>query len=215
MQDIFEQVDEQLDADNVQKFWAKNRKWVIGSLVVLFVGLFAYVGWRDYRAQQSQDAAEHFALARELLDEKNHGKSQQKLHDLQKEYGGHGYALFGRFLLAKSLVDDGKVDAALLQYEQVAREAAFPTLVDLALLSAAYLTANDVGRAEGFLARMGKYSPYQAHALELKGLLAVQGGNQQGALVHYQAARALTPAGGTLRSRLDDRLERFSVGGTP
>ena len=211
MQDIFEQVDEQFDADRVQKFWDKNRRWVVAGLVLFFLALFAYVGWRDYQVEKSQSAAEQFTLAWELFDQKERVDSQKQLRTLVEKYSGHGYALFGRFLLAKSLAGEGKTEAAVAQLELLAKEADLPTLVDLALLSAANLTSGDVGRSEAFLARIDKYSPYQGHALELQGLLATQRGDDKSALNHYRKARTLTPEG-TLRTRLESRIERLAGG---
>ena len=209
MQDIFEQVDEQLDADRVQKFWENNRKWVIGGLTLFFLMLFAYVGWRDYQVQRSQAASEQFSLGWDLFDKKDSANSQKQIEALLEKYSGHGYALFGRFLLAKSLAAEGKTTAAVAQLEQLAKEADLPVLADLALLRAAYLTSGNAGQSEAFLARIDAYSPYRAHALELQGLLAAQQGDGSSALARYREARALTPAG-SLRSRLETRLERLA-----
>ena len=209
MQDIFEHVDEQLDAERVHKFWQQNRKWVIGGLILLFVSLFVYVQWRDYRVQQSQAASDQFVMAQDLFDKEDRENGQKQLQKLLKEYSGHGYALFGRFLQAKSLVAEGKTAAAVEQLQQLVKEADTPLLVDLALLNAAYLTSGDGKRSVAFLTRIKDDSPYRAHALELQGLLAAQSGDDKNALASYQEARALAPEG-TLRRRLESRLERLA-----
>lgn len=207
MEDIFEQVDEQLDTERVQKLWEKNRKWIVGGLILLFFVLFVYVGWQDYQVSRSQSASQQFMAAQELLDQKDIERGQAQLHVLLDEYSGHGYALFGRFLQAKSLADSGKREAAVAQLDQLAKEAPSP-LRGLALLNAAYLTSGDAERCGGFLARMDKNAPYQAHALELQGILATQKGDGQRALTLYRQAHALTTEG-TLRGRLENRLERL------
>lgn len=210
MQDIFEQVDEQLDVDRVQRFWEQNRKWVIGGLILFFAALVAYVQWRDYQVQQSYAASVQFNRVQELLIKKEVDNAHQQFQELADAYANHGYVLLGRFLQARSLADAGKTEEAVAQLEHLIQGAGTSPLVDLARLNAAYLTAGDRGRAEAFLNRIQETSPYRAHALELLGLLAAQGGEDQAALAHYQAARALTPEG-TLRQRMENRLERLTV----
>lgn len=209
MQDIFEQVDEQLDAERVQQFWEKNGKWVIGALILLFVSLFVYVQWQDYRVQQSQAASEQFMSARDSFDKKDHQNGQKQVQTLLETYTGHGYAHLGRFLQAKSLAETGKTELAVQQLEPLIQEGGSSPLVDLARLNLAYLTSGDAKRSQAFLARIPTESPYKAHALELQGLLDAQKGDNKSALARYQAARALTSEG-SLRRRLEDRIERLS-----
>ncbi|MBF0461179.1 MAG: tetratricopeptide repeat protein [Magnetococcales bacterium] len=208
MQDIFEQVDEQLELDRVQEWWKANRKWLISGLVLFFLLLFAYVGWRDYQARQNQAASEQFVAVQELLTQKEADPAQKALQALQQAHPGHGYAQFGRFLQARLLAEAGNRAAALEQLELLVKESQSALLSDLALLNAAYLTVDEARRAETFLARIDPHSPYRAHVLELQGLLAAQQGDQTTALARYREARGLAPDG-SLRSRLESRLERM------
>lgn len=208
MQDIFEQVDEQLEADRVQKFWEANRSRLIGGLVLFFGMLFAYVGWQEYQLRQSQAASQQFMLAEELFNKQDTANGQKALQTLLQSHSGHGYALFGRFLQARLLADAGNREGALEQLALLVKESSLPLLADLALLNAAYLTADQAEQAEPFLARIDAHSPYRAHALELQGLLAAQRGDQQTAITRYREARAMALEG-TLRSRLESRLERM------
>jgi predicted negative regulator of RcsB-dependent stress response len=207
MQDIFEQVDEQLEADRVQKFWEENRKWLIAGLLLFFLFLFAYVGWKEYQTRQNQAASEQFMLVRDLFGKPEIEAGKRQLQAIVQSHPGHGYALFGRFLQAKALADAGNREGALEQLLLLVQESDSVLLADLALLNAAYLTAEEAGRAEPFLARMAARSPYRAHALELQGLLAAQRGDQQAAIARYREARTLAVEG-TLRARLESRLER-------
>ena len=209
MQDIFEQVDEQLDAERVQKFWEKNGKWVIAVLILFFLGMIAYVQWREYRIQQSQSASEQFMVARDFFDKQDHSNGQKQLQMLLDTYSGHGYAHLGRFLQARSLVETGKTKQAVQQMELLIQEAGSSPLAELALLNLAYLTAGDAQRAQTVLTRIPTESPYKAHALELQGLLDAQKGENKSAVARYQAARALT-SDASLRRRLEDRLARLS-----
>ncbi|WP_130470445.1 YfgM family protein [Candidatus Magnetaquicoccus inordinatus] len=208
MQDIFEQVDEQLEADRLQKWWLANRNVVITGFVVFFASLFAYVGWQDYRLRQSQAASEYFLVVQDLYTKGDHAGAEKQLQALLQNHSGHAYSQFGRVLQAKSLAATGKREEALQQLEEVAKGADLNLLRDLALLNAAYLTAGESGKAEGYVQRMDGQSPYRAHALELRGLLAAQRGDKQAAVAHYREARGLSTEG-SLRARLESRLERM------
>lgn len=208
MQDIFEQVDEQLEADRVQKYWETNRPRLIGGFALFFVILFAYVGWQEYQLRLNQAASQQFMLTQDLFNKQDTANGQKELQALLHGHSGHGYALFGRFLQAKLLADGGNREAALEQLALLVKESSLPLLADLALLNAAYLTVDNAEQAEPFLARINAHSPYRAHALELQGLLAAQRGDQPAAIARYREARAIALEG-TLRSRLESRLERM------
>ncbi len=208
MQDIFEQVDEQLEMDRVQKWWEANRKWLIAGLVFFFILLFAYVGWRDYQLRQDHAASEQFMVFQDALGKSEAASAQKGFDALLNGHPGHGYAQFGRFLEARALAAQGNREGALAQLALLVKESGSSLLVDLALLNAAYLTVGEASQAESFLARMNDHSPYRAHALELQGLLAAQRGDPQAALERYREAHALAPEG-SLRSRLESRLERL------
>ncbi|MBF0096695.1 MAG: tetratricopeptide repeat protein [Magnetococcales bacterium] len=212
MQDIFEQVDEQLEADRVQKWWVANRRWVIAGFVSFFAALFAYVGWQDYRTRQNQAASDYFLVVQDLYAKGDVEGAERQLQLLLQHHSGHAYGLFGHLLQAKALATAGKAEAALQQLEVVIKAADLALLRDLALLNAAYLTASESGKAEGYLQRMESQSPYRGHALELRGVLAAQRGDLQAAAAHYREARAASTEGGSLRARLESRLERMGSG---
>ncbi|MEO5364360.1 MAG: tetratricopeptide repeat protein [Magnetococcus sp. DMHC-8] len=208
MQDIFEQVDEHLEAERLQKWWEANRQRLLAGLVLFFLLLFAYVGWREYRVRQDHAASEQFMMLQDQFSRQDLDRGHRSFQALQQDHSEHGYALFGRFLQARELAVAGNRDGALAQLALLVKESGSTLLTDLALLNAAYLTAGEEGRAEPFLTRMDPRSPYRAHALELQGLLAAQRGDQQTAATRYREARAAA-VDGSLRSRLESRLERM------
>ncbi|MBF0184452.1 MAG: tetratricopeptide repeat protein [Magnetococcales bacterium] len=208
MQDIFEQVDEQLEADRVHKWWLANRQAVIAGFVFFFAALFAYVGWQEYRVKQSQAASEYFLVVQDLYGKGDQAGAEKQLQQLLQAHSGHAYSQFGLFLQAKALASSGKTAEALAQLERVVKESELPLLRDLALLNAAYLSAGEASKAEGYLSRMGGQSPFRAQALELRGVMAAQQGDAAAAAARYREARALAVEG-SLRARLESRLERM------
>ena len=214
MEDIFEQVDEQLDAERAEKFWRENRKRIIAALVIFFIGLFAYVGWREYRQSQDRAASDLFMAADLLLGQGDVPGGRKALEPLLRDYSDHGYGLLARLLDARTLAESGQTDAAVAQLRMVAREAGSSPLAGVAWMNAAYLTANDPQQARELLKNIGADSPFRALALELLGLMAAKNGDEQAALEHYRQAMALNPEG-SLQMRLKQRLERMGEPGTP
>ncbi|MEO5377349.1 MAG: tetratricopeptide repeat protein [Magnetococcus sp. DMHC-6] len=213
VEDIFAQVDEQLEADRVQKYWEKNQKWIVLTFVLFFIALFAYVGWQEYRQRQDRAASDIFLSSLESFNADKPDLAKEKLSKLMENFSDHGYATLGELLQARLLAQGGDVEGAIGHLESLATRSDLSGLLrDLALLNAAYLTAKDRARAVSFLARIDPNSPYQPHALELQGLLASQAGEMKVALDTYRKAIGLNPAA-SLRKRLELRIEKMGEGG--
>ncbi|MBF0342184.1 MAG: tetratricopeptide repeat protein [Magnetococcales bacterium] len=207
VQGIFEEVDEQLEAENVARFWIKYHNWIIGGLVALFVGLFAYVGWMDHLKKRDQEVAQRYLTALDSMTLAEAGPGRKELTSLASEYGDHGYALLARFAEARLLAREGKSDEAALMLEEVAAMAQ-PPLKNLAIMQAAFVIADDPKRALRRLENIPRESVFKPHALELAGVLTAAQGDAQGALVLYKDALTLKPESG-LRKRLERRVQRM------
>jgi predicted negative regulator of RcsB-dependent stress response len=206
---IFEQIDEQIEADKAHKFWNENRKWIIGGLILLFAGLFAYVAWRDGRVTENQNLSDLYIQAQALEEKGDRAGAQAIFKGLMVDHESHGYGILARLTDAQALAKAGKIDEAVAHLEALAAKSSGSPLQGLALLNAAYLTADSVTRSRGFVAKIEEKSPYRPLALELDGLLMAKDGNEKGALARYQEAIQLG-ADGELRRRLNRRLERLA-----
>lgn len=209
IEDIFEQVDEQLEAERAHKFWQENRNTIIGGLVLLFVGLFAYVGWQDARRQEDRRLSDLYLQAQERNRDGQRDEAEKILVRLMAEGENHGYGLLARLVDAQALAKEGRVDAALVHLESLAVQTVDPLLQGVALLNAAYLVADQTDRSRGYLSRIGETSPFYPHALELDGLLLSRDGDREGARDRYRKA-LLLEVDSQLRTRLDRRLERLA-----
>ncbi|MEO5366912.1 MAG: tetratricopeptide repeat protein [Magnetococcus sp. WYHC-3] len=198
---IFEEIDEQLEQERVQKLWLKYRFWIMGGLVALFSGLFAYVGWDKLRR------AEDDAAATLYLEALTHGDAARaSLEKLREAHAGQGYDLLAGLLLAREQAAAGETAQAITTLDGVINSSHAPdALRDLALYHGAQLTLAEPGRADGYLQRISADSAYRANALELKGLLAEKAGMGDGAVAAYTEALGKQPAP-TLKRRLEDRL---------
>lgn len=212
IQDIFEQVDEELEAERVEKFWRANRGWIVSGILLFFIALFSYVGWREYRENQDIQAADKFLQAMEAMDKGQNEEGLKQISTLQSQFGGHGYATLAPLLEAKALTDTGKPEAALAVLEQLGKnDQALAPLRALAWLQAAYLVAGQPEKAEGYLANIPVESAFIAPALELKGLFALGRGDRAGALALFREAQGKRPQN-TLRERLDLLVQRLTAG---
>ncbi|MBF0610933.1 MAG: tetratricopeptide repeat protein [Magnetococcales bacterium] len=215
MQDIFEQIDEELEAERVEKYWQANRGRIIAVLILFFVGLFAFVGWREYREKQDLAAAEVFISAMEAVEDGKHEEGIRRLQALNSQFSSHGYNTLAPLMEAKAQAAMGKPEVALERLQQLGSNAkAIPALRALAWLQAAYLVTDQPEKALGFLANIPADSAFQAPALELKGLFALAKGDRDTALAHFREALGKRPQT-TLKERLDLMIQRLSVGATP
>lgn len=204
---IFAEIDEQMEAENVARWWIANRYWVMTGLGLLFLGLFVYVGWMEYQKKLDQEVAGHYLLAMDSLDSGDTTTSRKGLNEVLVKYGDHGFAQLARFMEARTLVQDGKNEAAAQMLEQVAALSE-PPLKNLAIINSAFVIADDAKLAVKRLGNIPKESVFKAHALELEGVLTVRQGDPKGGLAHYKEALALKPEGG-LRKRLERRVQRL------
>jgi predicted negative regulator of RcsB-dependent stress response len=208
--DIFEQIDEKMDEDAAQKFWRDNRQYIVAALVLLFVGLFAYVAWRDARVKEDQALSDAYIQAQALDAGGDRAGAGAALQKLLEDGGDHGYALLAILVDAQALAKAGKSDEAVARFEALAAKTSNSPLQGLALLNAAYLTADDSSRSRGFLTKITETSPFRPHALELDGLLLSEAGDEKNALEKYQEA-VQSGASGSLLQRLNRRLERVAA----
>ncbi len=209
MDNLFEQIDEELDADRLRKQWERNRPWIIGGFIVFFLALFAYVGWEEYRSKQDAAASDLFMAAIKPYEQNSWTETEQLLQPLLTRFGNHGYGILAKVLEAQTLARSGKKSDAATRMEQLANETKDETLRDLALYNVALaIVDEDRARAESSLNRIGDDSPFRGHALEILGLLAQKQNDLLNAAIHFQKAIELG-AKGELRTRLDLRLERL------
>ncbi|MBF0621720.1 MAG: tetratricopeptide repeat protein [Magnetococcales bacterium] len=213
--DIFEEVDEELEAERLRKFWQKYHNWLIGGFVLLFAGLSAYVGWENYQESRDHDAAARYLKAWDAFEKKNTDESLKGVDDLLQAYGDHGYSVLGQLLKARLQADDGQRDQALSTLISLSKSTEAPNPVkNLALLNAAYLTADKPEQALDYLKRIDSDSIFQAHSLELQGLFAAKKGDQEVALDLYQQAQEKS-APGAISKRLTRRIQRLAGPETP
>ncbi|MBF0295759.1 MAG: tetratricopeptide repeat protein [Magnetococcales bacterium] len=204
---IFEEIDEQLEAENVAKFWKQHQNWIIGGLILLFVGLLLFVGWQEVRKRRDHEVSDKYLRAMEALNRGDVEAGRKGLGEVVRGYGDHGFAQMARFREARELVAEGKGnDAALLLEEAAAM--AVPPMKNMAIINASYVIADDDKLALRRLGNIPNESVFKPHALELAGVLTLKQGDAKAALAMFQEALTLKPDAG-LRKRLEYRIRRL------
>lgn len=209
--DIFEQIDEEMEADKFREYWEKNRAFIIGVLVLFFLGLFGFVGWQNYQEKQAREASNLFLGAQETEAKSGPEAAEKSLEELIQAFGSHGYGVLSRLKRAELLAKEGKTDRALIDLEAVGGDSGAPDILrNMAWMNAAWLASGDPAKSRGYLAKIDKNSPFQASALELEGLFLQKEGKQQQALASFEKGAGLKPQG-PLMERLQRRIERLKA----
>ncbi|MBF0138373.1 MAG: tetratricopeptide repeat protein [Magnetococcus sp. DMHC-1] len=211
---VFQEVDEQLEAEQLTRFLRQNGKWIIVGFVIFFAGLVAYVLWGEHRTRQDQAISDLYVSAGQAMAGKRWDVAEANLKKLLADHARHGYSSLARLQLARVLVETGRSGEALRQLETLVAEAGDMTpFRDAALMQAAWIAADvDVGQARSHLARISAESSFRVMALELDGVMILQepDGGKERALAKFRQAldtRPAPPEG--IRQRLLRRVERL------
>jgi hypothetical protein len=118
--DIFQEVDEELRRERLQKLWDRYQNYIIAGAVAVVLGV---AGWRGYDYLENKKAADSgtaFEVALRLADEGKHGEAEAAFAKVAAE-GTPGYRSLARLREAAELADrDPK--AALAAYQKVAAD---------------------------------------------------------------------------------------------
>jgi hypothetical protein len=113
--------------------------------IAVVLAVAGYQGWRYWQTKQAEAAGEAFFTAARLINEGKHDEAQQLLAGVDHA----GYALLAKFRLAADLASQGKTDAALTVYGELASNAVSDkSLRELARVRAGYLEADKLPPSE-------------------------------------------------------------------
>ncbi|MBF0159613.1 MAG: tetratricopeptide repeat protein [Magnetococcales bacterium] len=214
--ELFEEVNQQLEAEQWRQLWRRYRGLLLVLLVLLFASLFTVVWWKEYRQQQNQSAAAIFLAAQTAFDAGRWSEVLERSAQMQQNFARHDYNQLIRFLEARAMAESDRREEALQRLQSLAMDAGDQSpLAAVAWLNAAWLTVDqDAARARALLARIPAGSPFLAQAGELEGVLLEKEGQTAAAVQRYHQALQQQPAG-SLHSRLLKRIERLEGGTTP
>lgn len=150
--DFFNEVDEEVRADEWRARIRKYLPWAISVAAALLIAYCAVWGWTAWRAHVAAKASEAYQHGLEALVAGNVGAAKTDFAEAAKVGGSFlassPYRAEALMQQAGLDIQDGKTDDAVKALDQAARAAHDPVVHDLASLKAAFLLMDKAPYAE-------------------------------------------------------------------
>ncbi len=205
MADIFQEVDEEVRRERLQKLWDRYGIYFIALAVLIVAGVGAWRGYQYYEAKKAAAAGAQFEQAAELSEQGKHAEAEAAFAKLAAEAPA-GYRVLARLRAASELANTD-VKAAVAAYDAVAADgSAGQSLQDVAALRAGMLLL-DTAPLDEMRRRLDPLSeparPFRHSAREMLALSAWRNGDAAAAkrYIDLIADDAETPQG--VRSRVE------------
>ena len=208
MADIFQEVDEEVRRENMQRLWRRYGRYATAVILAVLLAGLGFIAWREYGESRQEARAQAFSDAIALIGDPDPAKATAAYQQLAQ--GGDGFAALARFRVA-ALQIQAKDDAgAVATYDAIAADGAVPQpFRDAAALLAALRLVDtaELAEIERRLEPMtAAPNPWRFSALELIALSAQRAGDfTKARTIYTQLADNLeTPPG--LRGRAAEML---------
>ncbi|MFC5069151.1 tetratricopeptide repeat protein [Flaviflagellibacter deserti] len=147
MSDIFNEIEEDLRREKLDRLWKRFGPLFIAIAVLIVLGVAGWRGWEWYADRQSAEAGAKYNAALALAGENKHADAETQLQALAKD-GPAGYALLARFRAAAELSLTKPADG-VAAFEAIGQDVAVPQLLrDLARVRAAMLLVDSGSYAD-------------------------------------------------------------------
>jgi hypothetical protein len=210
--DIFNEVDEELRADQARQFWKKHGNLVIGGALVVVLAAAAWWGWQLYTNRHQQEQSVAFVEALQALQKD--AKDTAQLDVIAGQSGG--YSALARFQLAASATATDPAKAADL-LSTIAQD----NNLDAAMRGMAAIQAGQlklqVNKPQDAIQVVQPYTlagnAYRFSALEITGIAQVAAGDKAKAKETFtllqQLATSPTDGSPTAAARAQEMLDRL------
>lgn len=145
MNDIFQEVEEDLRRERLEKLWARYGNYVIGAAVLIVAGTAAFMWWRDHDKRQAEIASEQLVTATELVQRGEAAQAQQVLADAMASRRG-GVTALARFNDAQVKLRTGDTSAAIATYRALSEDSSVDR--DLRQVAGLFAVLHDLDRAD-------------------------------------------------------------------
>lgn len=147
MADIFNEVDEEVRRERLQKLWERYSIYIIGAAVLIVVGIGAWRGYEYWEAKKAAAAGAAFESALTLSEAGKHAEADAAFSKIAADSPA-GYRMLARFRAAAELAQV-KPDDAVKAYDELAADASLgATLQDLAAVRAGLLMVDSASLAD-------------------------------------------------------------------
>jgi hypothetical protein len=204
MADIFDEVNEDLKRDQMQKLWSRYGKYLIFAVSIVVLGVGGRQGYTTWQDRQAATAATayHNALAADDLKT----ALTAELNQLSP-----GYAMLAKFRIAAAQALDKDYAAAEESYLALSTDPAVGKLYQHAAILLSVMNAPMNRNANDLATRLavleGQAGPWQAMALEQAAGLALRAGDRKTAVAKYTSLVGLSDTPPGVRQRAAQMLK--------
>ncbi len=188
MNDIFREVEEDLQEERLLKLWKQYQKVIYGVVTAILVGTTGYILWTNYQKSKNLESAANYAKVVELVGLSHSSKLDQKSKDA---YLGQAIQMAEAYMMdatanyrdlyylmvAGLLTESNKIKDAMEVYETYLKKVSRPEFKDMAAIKWAYL-ALDHGKISEIKTHAQpiatKKGAWQGAAREIMGLVALE-----------------------------------------
>jgi hypothetical protein len=213
--DIFQEVDEEVRREQLQKLWERYGAYFITLAVLVVIGVAGWRGYQYWEAKKAAEAGTRFEQAVTLSEQGKHAEAEAAFAKITAEAPA-GYRVLARLRAAAELANTD-VKGAVAAYDALASDGSIgQSLQDIAALRAAMLLV-DTAPLDEMRHRLDPLSEpgrtFRHSAREMLALSAWRVGDTATAkrYVDMIANDAETPQG--LRSRADVLSALLAAGG--
>ena len=204
MADIFDEVNEDLKRDQMQRLWSRFGKYVILAVLIVVLGVGGrqgYTTWQDHQAATAATAY-HNALGASDLET----ALMAELDQLSL-----GYAMLAKFRIAAAQALAKDFATAEESYLALSNDPAVRQLYQQAALLLSVMNAPLNRSADELATRLavleGQAGPWQALALEQAAGLALRVGDRKTAVAKYTSLAGLSDIPSGVRQRASQMLK--------
>jgi hypothetical protein len=203
--DIFNEVDEEVRREKLQKLWDRYQVLIVGAALLIVVGVGGWRGYEWWQAKRAAEAGGAFQTAMALSAEGKHAEAEAAFANVA-EKGAPGYRDLARLQAAAELAQrDPK--AAVETYDALAADTRMnDTLRDLAAVRAGFLLV-DSASYEDMRRRLepatGADRPFRNSAREMLALSALRANDAATARKWFNQIVADVAAPAGLRQRIE------------
>ena len=204
MADIFDEINEDMRRDHMQKLWSRYGKYVIVMVSVVVLGVGGRQGYTTWQDHQTALAAT--AFHKDLKVEDTTAALTAALDQLTP-----GYAMLAKFRIAAAQGLDGDYDASEASYIAISTDPEVEPLYQQAAILLSVMNApasRDVGQlASRLVALEGQAGPWQTMAMEQAAGLALRSGDRKTAMAKYEMLASLPDTPPSMRQRATQMLK--------
>jgi predicted negative regulator of RcsB-dependent stress response len=207
---------EQEELEALKKWWAENGRVVVIGLVLGLGSVFGWTTWQSRVEASAEQLSVVYQNMVEMAASDEHGDTVNQADGIIAEHPGSEYAALAGLLGAKSaLAIDMPADAKRL-LEWVIANAGRAELKDVARIRKARLLL-DEGQGDAGLAVIEQVdgAAFFAAVEELRGDILVESRNAEAAAKAYESALASNTLSGSMRARVQMKLDDLGIGVSP